>query len=111
VVAVVPVTLLARRLLDQAVDWIAFFDRRRRIRECSAYGGTLSRSSARQPRTGSYYEAEELWNRTVADPRDCPPGEWTLDHIRSGVALMEAFASQLSELHALPTIEPNRKLP
>jgi hypothetical protein len=40
-VAVVPVPLLARRLLDHAVDLIAFFDRRRRIRECSAYGGKL----------------------------------------------------------------------
>jgi hypothetical protein len=102
------VPLVAQRLFDLAVDLIAFFDRRRRIRQCSASG--LSYTSAQPARRGSYYEAEEVWKRGVAGPQACPPGEWTLDGFRSGTALMEAFTSQLSELRALPTIEPNRRL-
>jgi hypothetical protein len=109
-VAVVPVPLLAQRLLDQTVDLIAFFDRRRRIREYSAYGRKLSSSSAQGARKASYYQAEQVWLRDVAGPQACPPGEWTLERFRSGVALMEAFSAQLSELRALPTIEPNRRL-
>jgi hypothetical protein len=60
-------------MVDLAVDKLAFFDRRRRIRECSA----------------------------CAD---------RLDRFRSGMARTEAFAWQLSELRALPTVEPNRRL-
>jgi hypothetical protein len=102
---VVWVPLGAQRLFDLAVDVIVFFDRRRRIRECSECGGTLS--SARRAGGASYYEAEKLWKRGVAGPQICPPGEWMPDRFRSGAALMEAFASQLSELRALPTIEPH----
>jgi hypothetical protein len=40
------VPLVARRPFDLAADLIAFFDRRRRIREYSAYGGTLCNTSA-----------------------------------------------------------------
>jgi len=107
---VVPVPHLARRLFDQATDLIAFFDRRRRIRACSARGGELPYPSPQRARSASYHEAEEVWKRGVAGRQDCPPDEWTLDRFRSRVALMEAFAVQLSELRALPTIEPHRRL-
>jgi hypothetical protein len=72
----------AERLFDLAVDKIAFLDRRRRIRRCSAHDGKLSYPSVqRAPRT-SYFESEEVWK----------------------------LAQQLSELRALPTIEPKRRL-
>ena len=54
---------LVQRMIDLAVDKLAFFDRRRRIRR-----------------------------------------------FRAGIAPMEAFAVRLSELRALPTIEPKRRL-
>jgi hypothetical protein len=60
-------------MFDLAVDKLAFFDRRRHIRECSARADRL-------------------------------------DHFRSGMAPTQAFASQLSELRALPTVEPDRRL-
>jgi hypothetical protein len=60
-------------MVDLAVDKIAFFDRRRRIRRWSAYDGKLSYPSVQRAR-------------------------------------VEAFALQLSELRALPTIEPRRRL-
>ena len=104
----IPVPLVARRLFDLAVDRIALYDRRRRIRDCSAYGPKVPYSSSQRARRASYFVAEEVWTRRVAGPQSCPSGEWTLDP--STVALMEAFAVQLSELRALPTIEPNRTL-
>ena len=58
---------------DVAVDKLAFFDRRRRIRRCTARADRL-------------------------------------DRFGSGIAPVEAFALQLSELRALPTIEPKRRL-
>ena len=106
----IPVPLVARRLFDLAVDWIALFDRRRRIRDCSAYGPKVPYSSSQRARRASYFVAEEVWTRRVAGPQSCPSGEWTLDRFPSTVALMEAFAVQLSELRALPKIEPNRTL-
>jgi hypothetical protein len=106
----IPVPLVARRLFDLAVDRIALYDRRRRIRDCSAYGRKVPYSSARRARGASYFKAEEVWTRDVAGPQSCPSGEWTFDRFPSTPALIEAFAVQLSELRALPTIEPSRRL-
>jgi hypothetical protein len=97
-------------MVDLAVDKLAFFDRRRRIRRCSAYDGKLSFASVQRPLRASYFEAEEIWNRGVAGPQARPSGEWAADPFRAGIAPMEAFALQLSELRALPTIEPKRRL-
>jgi hypothetical protein len=97
-------------MVDLAVDKIAFFDRRRRIRRCSAYDGKPSYPSGERALRASYFEAEEVWKRGVAGPQACPPAEWAADPFRAGIAPMEAFALQLSELRALPTIEPKRRL-
>ena len=97
-------------MVDLAVDKLAFFDRRHRIRRCSAYDGKLSYPSVQRALRASYLEAEEVWKRGVARLQACPSGEWAADPFRARIAPMEAFAMQLSELRALPTIEPKRRL-
>ena len=108
--AVIPVLLRAQRLFDLAVDKIAFFDRTRRIRLCSAYDGKVPYPSVQRALRASYFEVEEVYKRGIASPQACLPGDWAADLFRAGIAPMEAFALQLSELRALPTIEPKRRL-
>jgi hypothetical protein len=108
--AVIPVLLRVQRLFDLTVDKIAFFDRRRRIRRCSAYDGKVSYPSVQRALSANYSEAERVWKRGVAGPQACPAEERAADPFRAGIVPMEAFALQLSELRALPTIEPKRRL-